>query len=501
MAVVFSTARNSSATCAVDGKLLHSSYNPEREAEQFVAGIDTTFEPACIIIIEPALSYCTLPLRRRFPHAELCCIRLCGDFTTYDDSWDCVLYLAGTTEDAVCQLAETLFGHFGEERLCALLALAWPASERAFVACTRAAWEAIRRAVVKSRDVLYTRSHFSRRWLRNSVRLATQVRNAAIIGSCGNTPVIVAASGPSLRSSLPYLRRHRARYLLLAVSSALLPLLHAGVVPDMVLSTDGGHWAKNHLLPLRQLRKRPPLALAAEGACSAELFEEGDIVPLVYTGSLAEPLCRAAGLPFMHAQRNGTVSGTALQLALALTSGSVFLCGLDLAPAIGFQHTQPNALEKYAECHDDRLRSKETRAVAAQLASGSLAIYRDWFCTHSHEFARRAYRLSAHFPYDQPLGEMQDVDWDFFDSHAPKAATPLPLHAVEVPAAKDVVGKALAEELTQDRWDAELFPLEVVLHSRAQKPEEAAHLAEKLAAEKDALRTELCARCKNGAHE
>ena len=189
MQIVFSKARNGSETCAADGKFLHSSYNPEREAEQFVAHLAAELEPACVLIIEPALSYCLAPLRKRFPHAHLCAIRLCRDFAAYNSGWDSVFY-AVTTAD---ELSEALYSFLGEEKLCAMLSFSWLASEQVFKANARIAWEGIKSAVLKSRDVLYTRAFFAKRWSKNCVKFLAHAKRIACIER-GSLPIIVAAS-------------------------------------------------------------------------------------------------------------------------------------------------------------------------------------------------------------------------------------------------------------------------------------------------------------------
>lgn len=466
--------------------MLHSAYNPEKEAAAFVANLKADFKPACVLIIEPALSYCVESLRKRFPEAELCCIRLCSYFSAYDAPWDFVFHW----EQNVQSLTEQLYSHFGEEKLCALQAYSWTASAHLFSSECQNAWEAIKQAVIKSRNVLYTRSFFAKRWLKNCIQLSKHIETPATLtqGSC---PIVVAASGTSLKGSLPFLKAHRSSFFLIAVSSALEPLLFAGIKPDLVMSTDGGYWAKKHLEPLRR-QKDIPLALAAEGACAAEVLAANPIVPLAYTDSFAVPLLTQKKIPFMYALRNGTVSGTAAFFALALTTGKVFVCGLDLAGASGYQHTQPNALEARSAQRDNRTHPLATRLTKSQMQTESLRIYRDWFIFHSGEVKERLYRLSADFAYEQPLGEIQDVNWSFFSKQIPKKSTFPSCKLIAYKKTESQTEKnALLKEFASARWESEFFPLETILLKRAQTQEEAQAMQSTIDQEKKALLQQL----------
>lgn len=463
MEIVFSDAKNGERTCSLGGKHMHSAYNPSKEAEQFVAGISAPFNPSAVVIIEPALSYCAPFLRTRFPQTALCAIRTGATFSAYDGAWDAVFAVDDT-------LGNRLFERLGEETVCSALFLAWPPSERLFPDEAKLAWQAIKTAVLKSRDVLATRSFFAKRWIKNAVRFCARIQHPALLHT-GTADILIAASGPSLRTSIPHIAAWRTRFFIIALSSALLPLLHEGITPDLVLSTDGGFWAKKHLAYRSDDFPRIPFALAAEGAAPAALLETQTVVPLWYDDSIAVPLLRACDIPAMRATRNGTVSGTAVAFALALTSGNVYLCGLDLATAHGFQHTQPNALEQYQAAHDDRLRTKHTRlAASATAAHGSLAVYRDWFVSASDRLKERVFRLSDSYAFAHSLGKIRDVGWDIFSEKTSEKNQRFP--SVEpIRLASSDRRKTLAELLPElfatDRYDRELYPIETLMQQRA----------------------------------
>ena len=84
-------AKNGQETCSINNINIHSSYNPEKEAERFVDLIETTINPSIIFITEPGFSYCAKYLRQRFPNSKLICIRFCNSFSDYNSGWDFVI--------------------------------------------------------------------------------------------------------------------------------------------------------------------------------------------------------------------------------------------------------------------------------------------------------------------------------------------------------------------------------------------------------------------------
>lgn len=413
--MTFLKARDGFPICSVRSVLLHSAYNPEREAQKFACALDVPFVPQFVVITEPAVSYTAQFLRHKFPRAKLFAVRYCSDFQKWDALWDGVFYVETQQDDGGCsKLKTSLFNAFGEEGLLSTFFCAWQPSARAFQRTDAAAWRAIRDAVSLSRDILATRTRFASRWVINAFSLCAGMRQAAGAEK-GTAPIVVAASGASLESSLPFLKKYRGKYFLIALSSALMPLCRAGVECGLCLSTDGGFYAGSHLSPLITSMK-VPLAIVAEGYCPPGVLENSPIIPLVYPDGPASAIVKkCAPLAAVTAERNGTVSGTALRLALSLTTGNVYFCGLDMAGGAGRQHCPPNALDTQESAHDTRLHTAEVRRASSYFASSALEIYRKWFASLEAEEVRRVFRLSDNYQYGNTLGHIRDVNFDHFN--------------------------------------------------------------------------------------
>ncbi|MGI5174003.1 DUF115 domain-containing protein [Treponema sp. OMZ 840] len=424
-------AKNGSYTCRINGRYLHSRYNPRQEAEKFVDSIRCDFTPLCIIVLGPCLSYCLPALRKRFSDIPLYAVQYNRFFISgtqssdaalqlacADEKWDGVFLCenaAGDIQKAGADLSEKLFFTLGEQEVFGALFIAWTPAQQIFENESRCAWAAIKLLLQKNKDVLATRGFFARRWLKNSVRFFTFLQNPYQILP-GTKPVLVAASGPSLHSSLPFIQKHRNAFFVIAVSSALTVLIHKGIYPDLCITTDGGFYADYHIRILKILYKKGisvPLAASAESKINTDLLEHLPIVPLRYGDGIENLLFDYCGVKGWNGIRNGSVSGTAAYAALSITSAYVFFCGLDLEGATGYPHTQPNALEQTDCCFDNRLRPLATRL--SKSAYISLDIYRRWFSTQDSDFARRIFRISK-TPYSAPLGFITDISWADFEA-------------------------------------------------------------------------------------
>ena len=413
MDAAFFTAKNGSQSCRFGSILLHSSYNPEHEAELFVLSLQCTFTPSWIIITEPGLSYIAPFLRKRFPYSHLCAVRYDTLFSFSSSLWDKTLLISPSLSAE--NIADLFYSEFGEETLCSSFFASWKPSSKIWHDTDNAVWIGIDSSVKKSRDVLFTRSYFSSRWILNSVQFCRYVSHTAFVSS-GSSPVVICASGPSLETALPILSKLRSSYFLIAVSSAVQVLLYHGIIPDMCISTDGGYWARFHLRPLSSCCTEIPVALTPESACDISLLSSHTVIPLSYNDGALSSLALSCGFKMMHAERNGTVSGTAAEFALSITTGSVFFCGLDLSPCPAHQHARPNILDTVSSSSDNRLHTCESRITSSRFSSGSLDTYRNWFISFSKRYNGRFFRLSDNYPYTFHLGSVSDVGPSFFIS-------------------------------------------------------------------------------------
>lgn len=401
MSLEYSKAKNESLTCTYNNIFLHSSYNPQTESRRFAESIKLDFIPQNIIVIEPALSYCKKDLAEIFPQSKLYAIRFISDFKT-EYSFEKDFFYQNQA-----QLKKELFDFFGEEGLLNSFFITWPASAKCFSDQDKEVWSLIKELLKECQSILATRQFFSKRWIKNEFNFLSNISKCTKIKKI-EKPVLITASGPSLKNCISYIKENQNKFFILACSSSIKTLLKNKIVPDLCISTDGGFWATKHLYELSK-HKNLKLAVSFEANINKNLFKSNTIVPLAYCDNFDDSIYKSFNIPFNKAKRNGTISGTALELALSITEKKIYFAGLDLEANKGFVHTQPNELEIENSLNDNKLKTSDTRLFSQSLESTQLEIYRNWFISNSSKYSR-VFRIYSDLTFKHSLGNIKDLD-------------------------------------------------------------------------------------------
>ncbi len=417
MNLEFSIAKDGSQTVSAKGFFLHSSYRPFSEAQRFVQSADFKFSPEFIVFIGLALPYPIQELRKKFPDSRILSFCFDKEFVIHSESLLSKIEnhdIFFVNEEITPQnIADLLFARIGEESAFLTQTMEWAACSKIFSEETAKCWEGVRLFLKKSTSLLHTRAFFNRRWFLNTVKF---VRNTEhfVIPEKTSRPILIVASGHSLLNSIENIRQNRECFTVLAVSSAISPLLHHNIVPDLCISTDGGFWATEHLSPyIKDSRlAEVPLVLSAESACPSRILKTARIIPICYGDGAESVFFDRLKIPSVKGKRNGTVSGTALEFARQISSKPVYFCGLDLASSEGFAHTQPNQLEIQSSVRDTKISSLENRIIPQTFFNESLGIYRNWFSQQGSLHKDSFFRLVTDKDNLNPIQNVSDINWD-----------------------------------------------------------------------------------------
>jgi len=193
------------------------------------------------------------------------------------------------------------------------------------------------------------RRQLAGRYLLNTVRNLPHVQRSAgasaLFGQLPHVPAIVLGAGPSLDAALDTVRRTGERALLLAVDTALGPLLEAGIEPHLVIAADPQPVNARHLTTV----PRPPDTwLVAEGSLDpaaltwftdrAFFFAISDHQPW--------PWLEALGIARSPLRIWGSVATSAFDLALRLGCDPIVFAGMDLAFTDGRPYCRNTIYEK-----------------------------------------------------------------------------------------------------------------------------------------------------------
>ncbi|MDR3145628.1 MAG: DUF115 domain-containing protein, partial [Treponema sp.] len=245
---------------------------------------------------------------------------------------------------------------------------------------------------------------FGRRWFRNFFKNLGIIRKT-LRYSPGFTPVLITGAGPSLEGALPLIRKQKAEtpLFILAAASSVKPLLTGRLVPDLIISTDGGNWALLHLYEvLRMTEGENPPALAA--GLSAALPSQCSRLPILPIGdgsSWQKLILETIGFPGISLPQRGTVTASALDLALTLTGGSIFLSGMDLSHQDIRTHARPYGFDRLREEGASRLNPSYSQAFVRAGGTGTPEahrIYAAWFKKQLASYPGRIRSLGANNP-------------------------------------------------------------------------------------------------------
>ncbi len=388
-------SRAGEPTATVGTRALVSRYAPRREAARFVQEQLADRTPATVIVLGEVLGYLTEAIQAVRP----------------DTTVIAVYYSSDTLEHRVAQpsslwhpRASLPFQRFleinlPEHCLSDLEAIEWVPAADVFADVAQQIREQLRRVIQRMSAGAVTATYFGRRWFRNAVANYLHLSHYTKLSVRAAT-IVIAASGPSLSEYLPELRAKRRDVMLWALPSAVLPLAELGLAPDLVVLTDGGVYAVEHLQPLRYSATPVVMPLiAGRGVWRLKT----PVAPFCQGGVIEDGFAVLLGPPAARVPPNGTVAGSALDLALQCKPRAVAFVGLDLCTRDIALHARPHAFEHYFERTVTRLHPYLTkqfeaaepyeRIAAYTRRSPALETYAGWFSERLRECPLPVYRV------------------------------------------------------------------------------------------------------------
>lgn len=179
---------------------------------------------------------------------------------------------------------------------------------------------------------------------------------ASLFGAAGaRSRAVVAAGGPSLLKTLPWLSRVRDDVFLVAVSTALRPLEAAGIVPDVVCMIDPKPELMRHVSVLDDLERYREVPLAYLPLVDPDVLDAWPGPRLSFYSSHArfDAIKRELSRPTLFV--SGTVTHPATDLAVRSGAKEVVLLGTDFGFPNGRTHASGAAYERKLGEHEGRL--------------------------------------------------------------------------------------------------------------------------------------------------
>ena len=245
---------------------------------------------------------------------------------------------------------------------------------------------------------------FSRSWLSNALRFFQESRRSiGMLQADLNTPILIAAPGPSLEAVIPSIIRYRERFLLTAVTSAAAVLQSHGIRADFYFAVDPGFYARKLCYFLK-----PP-------ACGWILPPTANV-----------PASNAAAVPFRQNLPPETAGGALwntenfpLLPEMPTVTASAFLffqffrqkafAGLDLTAPAGKPYARGHLAIQEAHLTACRLSPAENRFLTGE-HTRPLSVFKDLFTETTKRIGVKPIRLCAPVKDNAVFCE-EDTSW------------------------------------------------------------------------------------------
>ncbi len=342
----FFESKSGDISVSFDGNLIHSSVNPRMEAVKYLKKMisDEDTSPAAVLLITPGLNYLYEELLKVFPDSKYIILHSDAELFRHAESkyntGNIYPWYYGSETD----LRVFIHSVLREIDVKGLKIFHWAPAARAFQKRFFYIESTVGEIIKEYNGNINTTNYFGKRYFRNIVSNLLSI-NSYIPPLKIKKPVLIAASGPSLKYSASLIKKYRKNIFLVSLSSSFRFLSENSIKPDLLLTTDPGFYSTYHLKLLRSnvTSLASPLTayhIPCHSSNPGIVINQNTMPEKIFLSNLPiEPI----DIP-----SNGTVSGSALLLSAKLSEYPVFFTGLDFCTEDIISHCLPNEFDIYS---------------------------------------------------------------------------------------------------------------------------------------------------------
>ena len=419
-------ASDNSQIAYVDGRPLLSKYNPAGEIKRFVDRVIPASSPGAVVVLGDVFLYIGTEIANRLPETTVISILYDPDLAKPTSSE----YHFALQFDSIEQLRRDLEAHLTELDMQSLSVVEWDPSSRTFPKKAETARQILTDLLNTQSGNIATTAYFGKRWIRNAVDNFLMTDRLGTF-STSSKPVLIAASGPTLRTAIATIKKNRAAFELWSLPSAICGLYASDIIPDLVILTDPGYYSLLHFHPLAG-RRKIPVAMPLTAARGVWKFASR-VLPLNQGFFFEETLLSFYGKKAMGISPNGSVAGTALELSSRHGSVTVF-AGLDFSTDDIHTHIQPHMFDMildYSAQRDRPVLAQKYERLYKQHFSpkfagrkGPLESYASWFERYLGRLHGNVYRLCPSKVHIKGFTEIEPEDLESIGSNGDNRHTP-----------------------------------------------------------------------------
>lgn len=344
--IIYLQTKNEKPNAKVNGYFLHSNYNPEAEADKY---IDNNYKEGYLnILFGYGLGYITNAIAKKYGNIDI----LVYDplFSSLNiENKDKIEGIFSDLQD-FCKRSEDYIADF-DRKVNILLS---PNYDKIFDREYKEFLDFIRHIQIEDIVNENTIRFFGDLWQGNYIMNLHYVCKDQSLKELYNKydcPVILASGGPSLTKQLPLLKKMKDKCLIISAGSTINSLLAADIIPDYVVTMDGG---ESNYLHFKNIKNYDfDLIYGLGNAWKIERDFKGNRYSFCFYGedSIQKRIKEGLGKDLPMLSTGGTVAITALEVASKISTGPIAIIGQDLAYTNNKSHAENN--NHYSELTDE----------------------------------------------------------------------------------------------------------------------------------------------------
>lgn len=343
---------------------IHSSYDPSKEAQNWVRRIKDDFRKykTAIIIgfglgyhLEEYIEHVSEEVRTLVfePKMEIFYNALCSrDLTRLFKDTNFHFSVEEPEKTIVGRIGGLSFFDLTESPLLKI----FPSYDRIFPEyCTyieKELRENIGNKILNINTILFFSNLWPTNFFNNLPDILDNPGLISLFGKFKDKPAIIVSAGPSLTKNVDLLKSVKGKALIICVDTALRVLLARGIMPDLTVVVDGSDLNYKHFEGIDPT----PVPLVFNSIANSDMVKlhKGRKLSVNMGVSLMDWVEKAADLEFGRLDQTGpSVANIALQIAKKIEANPIILIGQDLAYTNGSSHASGTAL-----CKPDVIKSK-----------------------------------------------------------------------------------------------------------------------------------------------
>ena len=335
--IIYLQTKNEKPNAKVNGYYLHSNYNPEAEAEKY---INNNYKEGYLnILFGYGLGYIANAIAKKYGNT---------DILVYDPLFSSLNIenkdeIEGVFSDLqdFCKRSADYIADF-DRKVNILIS---PNYDKIFNSEYKEFLDFIHHIQIEDIVNENTIRFFGDLWQENYIMNLYYVHKDQSLKALYNKydcPVILASGGPSLTKQLPLLKEIKDKCLIISAGSTINSLLAADIIPDYVVTMDGGESNYLHFKNIKNYNF--DLIYGLGNAWQIERDFKGNSYSFCFYGedSIQKRIKEGLGRDLPMLSTGGTVAITALEIASKISTGPIAIIGQDLAYTNNKSHAENN---------------------------------------------------------------------------------------------------------------------------------------------------------------